>query len=144
MYYNSIYKHLWQSLLYSCACVYTDDGLIEVEACRKNTGEKWLFLIHLQSVRSNTVHSIIFWEKSSHGVKDFKIWNNAITGCISRDSCWFFWGLKNITSLIIIYTYIFLLFVANRRSKFKLSSNVYNKNLISPASIKFIIISKRT
>jgi len=52
-------------------------------------GDKRLFITHLQSVRSNTVYGIIFWENSSNGAKVFKIWNNAVTGYRSRDSCSF-------------------------------------------------------
>jgi hypothetical protein len=51
----------------------SDDGLIEVKTCRKNMGDKQLFIIHLQSVRSNNVYGIMFWENSSNGAKVFKI-----------------------------------------------------------------------
>jgi hypothetical protein len=52
-------------------------------------GDKWLFIIYLQSVRLKNVQDIIFWKNSSNGAKVFKIGNNVITGCRSRDSRWF-------------------------------------------------------
>jgi hypothetical protein len=76
-------------------------------------------------------YGLIFWENSSHSVKNFKIQKNIIriiTVCRSRDSCRDLFKNLKILPLQSQYILSLLLFVVDNKNKFKLNYNVYNMN----------------